>query len=63
MHRKLEILMIACLLVSSFFLARAGAAFVSAKKQNPVNPVLYWMPDTAAPTRGRWELMIFSKKI
>ena len=40
MHKKLEILMIACLLVSSFFLARAGAAFVSAKNTESGKPCI-----------------------
>ena len=40
MHRKLEILMIACLFVSSFFLARAGAAFVSAKNTESGKPCI-----------------------
>lgn len=31
MQKKFEVLMICCLFVSSFLLARAGAAFVSAK--------------------------------
>lgn len=40
MHKKLEILMIACLFVSSFFLARASAAFVSAKNAESGKPCI-----------------------
>ena len=40
MHRKIEILMIACLLASSFFLARAGAAFVSSKNAESEKPCI-----------------------
>lgn len=40
MHKKFEILMIACLFVSSFFLARAGAALVSAKNADNDKPCI-----------------------
>lgn len=40
MKKKFEILMVACLFVSSFFLARAGAALVSSKKADKSKPCI-----------------------
>ena len=37
MQKKFEILMVACLFICSFFLARAGAAYVCAKNLNTKN--------------------------
>jgi len=40
MKQKLEILMVACLFISSFFLARAGAAFVTSKNADSSAPCI-----------------------
>lgn len=40
MKKKFEILMVACLFVSSFFLARAGAALVSSKNADKSKPCI-----------------------
>lgn len=40
MKKKFEILMIACLFASSFFLARAGAALVSSKNADNSKPCI-----------------------
>ncbi len=40
MKKKFEILMVACLLISSFFLARAGAAFVAAQAADSSKPCI-----------------------